>query len=137
MTDTRFCVCNNHEENVLHCLWSCPSLSTVWEEDPQWNFSTVSTQTGFAQQLEYVLASDCSSELFTMITRTVWLRRNKVRFSPPGFPNDQVMQRAVAALMEYRTATPSVQVAEVRTRTRWKAPPSDEFSKVNFDGGNI
>nr|POF20844.1 serine carboxypeptidase-like 18 [Quercus suber] len=84
--------------------------------------------------LEYVLASDCSSELFTMITWTVWLRRNKVRFSPPGFPNDQVMQRAVAALMEYRTATPLVQVAEVRTRTRWKAPPSDEFSKVNFDG---
>ena len=35
--------------------------------------------------------------------------------------------------MEYRTATPPVQAAELRARTRWKAPPS-EFSKVNFDG---
>ena len=80
-----------------------------------------------------VLASDCSSELFATVTWTVWLRRNKVCFFPPGFPNDQVMQRAIAALMEYRTATPPVQAVEVRARTRWKAPPS-EFSKVNFDG---
>nr|POF27448.1 hypothetical protein CFP56_08786 [Quercus suber] len=108
MTDLRCCVSNNHEENVLHCLWSCPSLSTAWEEDRQWNFRTITTLTGFAQLLEYVLASDCSSKLFAMVTWTAWLRRNKVCFSPLGFPNDQVMQRAVAALMEYRTATPPV-----------------------------
>lgn len=101
MTDSRCCVCNSHDENVLHCLWSCPSLSTVWGEDPQWNFRSITTLTGFAQLLQYVLALDCSSELFAMVTWTVWLKRNKVRFSPPGFPNDQVMQRAVAALMEY------------------------------------
>ena len=35
--------------------------------------------------------------------------------------------------MEYQIATPPVQATEVRTRMRWKAPPS-EFSKVNFDG---
>nr|POF06087.1 hypothetical protein CFP56_38228 [Quercus suber] len=57
----------------------------------------------FAQLLAAVFASDCSLALFAFITRTIWLKRNKVRFSPPGFPIDQVMQRATAALMEFRT----------------------------------
>lgn len=71
LTNPRCCVYNNNEENVLHCLWSCPSLSTIWEEDPQWNFRTVTILTSFAQLLEYVFALNCSSELFTMVTWTV------------------------------------------------------------------
>uniref|UniRef100_A0A7N2MLR0 RNase H type-1 domain-containing protein n=1 Tax=Quercus lobata TaxID=97700 RepID=A0A7N2MLR0_QUELO len=58
---------------------------------------------------------------------------NKVRFSPPGFPQDQIMQRAVAALMEFRTANNRVHTVVDRPRVRWKAPPT-EFYKVNFDG---
>lgn len=54
MTNPRCCVYNNHEENVLHCLWSCLNLSTVGEEDPQWNFRNALTLLGFAQLLEYV-----------------------------------------------------------------------------------
>ncbi|XP_075636681.1 putative mitochondrial protein AtMg00310 [Castanea sativa] len=48
----------------------------------------------------------------------------------------QEATRVVAALVAYRTANPPVQVAEVRARTGWKAPPS-EFSKVNFDGATF
>ena len=47
--------------------------------------------------------------IFSMLTRTIWFRCNKVRFSPPGFPLDQVLQRAITSLLEFWVAQPKRQ----------------------------
>ena len=78
-------------EDVLHALWSCPTLSQVWEEDPQWSFRQTSRYYDFTQLLLTVLDLACNVELFATITWTIWFRGNKLRFSPPGLPLDQVM----------------------------------------------
>ncbi|KAK9991443.1 hypothetical protein SO802_026428 [Lithocarpus litseifolius] len=59
--------------------------------------------------------------------------RNKVRFSPLGFPIDQVMQRAITALMDFWTVTNRVHIVVDRPRVKWKVPWT-EFYKINFDG---
>ena len=80
MVDPTCCVCQNNEEDVLHSLWSCPSLSQVWNEDPQWNSLQSTRHNDFAQLLAAVFASDCSLELFAFITWTIWLKRTRSDF---------------------------------------------------------
>ena len=43
------------------------------------------------------------------------------------------MQRATAALMEFRTVTNRVHTVVDRPRVKWRVPPT-EFYKINFDG---
>ena len=74
MVDPTCCVCQNNEEDVLHSLWSCPSLSQVWNEDPQWNSLQSTRHSDFAQLLAVVFASDCTLELFAFITWKIWLK---------------------------------------------------------------
>ena len=74
MVDPTCCACQNNEEDVLHSLWSCPSLSQVWNEDPRWNSLQSTRHSDFAQLLAVVFASDCSLELFAFITWTIWLK---------------------------------------------------------------
>ena len=95
---------SSHREDVLHSLWSCPRLSKVWEEDPQWSFRQTSRYSDFIQLLCAVLDSACNVELFATITWTIWSRRNKYKFSPPGLPLDQIMQTAVNSFLEFRNA---------------------------------
>ena len=36
--DSRCPQCHDYQEDVFHALWSCLSLSQVWDGNPQWNF---------------------------------------------------------------------------------------------------
>uniref|UniRef100_A0A7N2KQ60 Uncharacterized protein n=1 Tax=Quercus lobata TaxID=97700 RepID=A0A7N2KQ60_QUELO len=85
----------NQGEDVIHALWFYPSLSQIWDVDPQWQFRQGSSHSDFAQLLSTVLESRCDIELFAMLTWTMWFRHNKASFSSPNFPLDQVLQRAM------------------------------------------
>ena len=131
-------LCSQHEENVLHALWSCLELAQVWNEDNQWSFKDRMTFHGFPQLLLHVLNSKCSVELFAMQVWTVWFRRNKGRTTPPGFPLNMITQRAYEALMEYRAAqqrTISTR-SSVKSGARW-SPPHDDWYKANFDAATF
>nr|POE73735.1 hypothetical protein CFP56_78752 [Quercus suber] len=91
-------------EDVIHSLWSCPGLTRVWEDDPQWAFRSTTRFQNFPQVLLYVLDSDCSDDMFAMLIWNIWFRRNQVRTSPPGWPLDQVAQQAYQSLQEFRSA---------------------------------
>ena len=131
-------LCLQHEENVLHALWSCLELAQVWNEDNQWSFKDRMTFHGFPQLLLHVLNSKCSVELFAMQVWTVWFRRNKGRTTPPGFPLNMITQRTYEALMEYRAAqqrTISTR-SSVKSGARW-SPPHDDWYKANFDAATF
>uniref|UniRef100_A0A7N2MVZ4 RNase H type-1 domain-containing protein n=1 Tax=Quercus lobata TaxID=97700 RepID=A0A7N2MVZ4_QUELO len=125
--------CTNQHEDVLHALWYWPSVSSIRDEDPQRNFRRNMSFSDFPQLLSDVLDSDCSPEFFSMLTRTIWFRCNKVRFSPSGFPLDQVLQQAITSLLEFRVAQPKRQSPTTRPRASWTAPLG-EIYKINFDG---
>ncbi|KAK7857552.1 putative ribonuclease h protein, partial [Quercus suber] len=97
-------LCSQHDEDVLHFLWSCPSLTQVWNEDLQWSFKNHMTFQDFPQLVLHIFSSGCSVELFAMQAWTIWFRKNKVRTAPPGFPLNLISQKAYDALMEYRLA---------------------------------
>ncbi|KAK9997384.1 hypothetical protein SO802_022070 [Lithocarpus litseifolius] len=64
---------------------------------------------------------------------TIWFRRNKTRFAPPGLPLDQIMQTAIDSFLEFQKAQTPAEPRIARPRTRWFAPPNESF-KINFDG---
>ncbi|KAL0014213.1 hypothetical protein SO802_001282 [Lithocarpus litseifolius] len=131
-------LCSQHEETVLHAIWSCPELALVWEENNLWNFRNHLTFCDFPQLLHHILDSDCSGELFAMQAWTVWFRRNKVRTAPPGFPLNLIAQRAYDALLEFRTAQQRSRNTRPSARTvaRW-SPPTDGWYKANFDAATF
>ncbi|KAF3974951.1 hypothetical protein CMV_001758 [Castanea mollissima] len=65
--DSTCSLCSHHHEDVLHALWSCPSLAQVWDDDPQWNFKNTIRFQHFSQLLHQVLESDCNVEFFAML----------------------------------------------------------------------
>lgn len=52
---------------------------------------------------------------------------------PPSFPLDQVSQRAIASLLEFRATQSQARTQIARPRARWTMPQR-EFYKINFDG---
>ena len=86
VNDPSCSLCAQHNEDVLHSLWSCPNLAQVWNEDPQWSFREQTTFQDFLQLLLHGFESGCSVELFAMRIWTIWYQRNKAQTAPPGFP---------------------------------------------------
>ena len=72
-------------------------------------------------------------ELFAIMVWTIWFRRNTIRVNPTGFPVDQVLQRAIDSLLEFRAAQLRKQPTPPRPLVKW-SPPVEEYYKVNFDG---
>ena len=125
--DSKCSLCAQHDEDVIHALWSCPTLAQVWNEDPQWSFRGQNVFHDFAHLINHIFELGCSVELFAMQIWTIWYQRNKVRSTPPGFPLNQIAQQAYEALLEYRAAQPWHTMAAPTTRqhARWTPPPSD------------
>ncbi|KAL0011488.1 hypothetical protein SO802_006596 [Lithocarpus litseifolius] len=109
--DSTCSFCTQSPEYVLHSLWSCPSLTQVWEDDPQWAFGRTTRFQSFPQVLLHVLEWGCSGDLFTMLTWNIWFRRNKVRTSPLGWSLDQLAQQAYQCLQEFRSTQPRKPIA--------------------------
>ena len=84
-------LCHDHQEDVLHALWYCPTLSQVWEGDPQWSFRGQTCFGTFQELLSHVIQTGCNVELFAMLVWTIWCRRNTIRVNPIGFPLNQVL----------------------------------------------
>jgi len=131
--DSKCSLCAQHDEDVIHALWSCPAFVQVWNEDPQWSFRGQNIFPVFSHLIIHVFELGCSAELFAMQIWTIWFRRNKVRSAPLGFPLNLIAQRAYEALVEYRAAQPrhSLAAPTTRQRARW-IPPPPNWNKANF-----
>ena len=86
ITDPTCTFCTSQAEDVLHAIWCCPNVSQVWDGDHQWQTWWGSLHWSFSQLLSTVMESDCNTEVFAMIAWTLWFRRKKSWFSPPGIP---------------------------------------------------
>ena len=104
--DSKCSLCAQHDEDVIHALWSYLTLAQVWNEDPQWRFRGQKVFHDFTHLITHIFELWCSVELFVKQIWTIWYRRNKIRIAPPRFPLNLIVQQAYEALLEYRTAQP-------------------------------
>ena len=82
--------CNLSVESVLHALWKCSAILTVWDSIPKlWfhhgrSFQTVSDLIIFAHE------EGKNVNLLAMILWSVWYRRNQLRTTNKDYPANQV-----------------------------------------------
>ena len=63
--------CKNEEETVLHALWNCSELDSVWTQI-EWSSRRSSGVTCFKELLSWVLTNHRNRELFAMVTWGIW-----------------------------------------------------------------
>uniref|UniRef100_A0A2N9FDK7 Reverse transcriptase domain-containing protein n=1 Tax=Fagus sylvatica TaxID=28930 RepID=A0A2N9FDK7_FAGSY len=103
-------LCQDHCEDGLHALWTCPIVKQIWESAPDFSALRTSAPTSF-------------SELAC-----------KDRLNLPSEDYIQTWNRAQALLHEYLAVTTEEKIAKPNlSQVRWK-PPQTNYYKVNFDG---
>ena len=72
-------VCGLEQESTLHALWSCPKLNGIWDV----HFNSLRDEAkecvSFLEVFQMCLEKGHPSDMLTMLTSHVWLRRNKLR----------------------------------------------------------
>ena len=63
--------CRNKEETVLHVLWTCSKLDSVWTQI-EWSSRQTSGVTSFKELLSWVLTNHKNRELLVMVTWGIW-----------------------------------------------------------------
>jgi hypothetical protein len=138
-------ICGREEEDTSHVLWSCPGAQDVWGGDAS-NFQKCDWDgNSFKHLLRYVLSKFEKEkvELFAMVARRVWFRRNKWLFEAIFIHPNEVYKSAVVSLEEFRicnnnplitddrdvSETSGVQVSVAPT---WQ-PPLTGKVKINWD----
>ena len=71
--------CHVGEEYVLHALWSCEAVCSVWCSCFPALPSEFSRVNSFRELLELVVYSSLNFEVFAMVCWALWNRRNKMR----------------------------------------------------------
>nr|POE70401.1 hypothetical protein CFP56_61894 [Quercus suber] len=133
------CCDHYHEEpeDVLHTLWSCPSISQAWSQFDTWeNLDCSPCFSSFKDLVEIVVEEGNDLNYFATTVWAIWSRRNSMRTSRQHIPVQQIyteVQKARAA--NVRTIPPRLpdQTTHSEQWSTWKPPPWLKL-KFNFDG---
>ena len=90
-------------EDTTHALWACKELEGVWGS-LSWACSiSLARPQSFNDLLECFLQvqEDYRKELFIMVARAMWNRRNSLKFGHPTIAVDCISSKAGAMLQEF------------------------------------
>jgi hypothetical protein len=99
-------ICTFEIELVLHILWECPAAVDVWSSGSR----SLQKCSGGAVSLSSVLETlmrRCSSvdiELWAVLARKLWLRRNSVVFGGVFISSNQLMRETVISIEDFKRA---------------------------------
>nr|XP_023884104.1 uncharacterized protein LOC111996368 [Quercus suber] len=128
--------CNAEVEDLVHALWSCSLLSSVWEQQSEWQFRMEVSFDMFRELVEYVVEKGKNLELFATTVWAIWHRRNALRTSQTPFPIQQVQQLVRSLRIDFaRSLQPSPLAQAYPTSPNpFDRPPPWPNIKINFDG---
>ncbi|XP_062147743.1 uncharacterized protein LOC133856702 [Alnus glutinosa] len=95
------CCCRDAD---IHALWNCPAAQDVWGGGTLIFQKTVFVGETFMQLVEFCMGrfSIRDMELMAVLSRRIWLRRNKFIFESIFTPPQVIFSEAVALIDEYR-----------------------------------
>ncbi|KAK7859443.1 hypothetical protein CFP56_005898 [Quercus suber] len=129
--------CHEEPEDVLHALWSCPSISQAWTQFDTWRILDPSPCfSSFKDLVETVVEEGKDLNCFATTVWAIWSRRNSMRTSGQHIPVQQIyseVQKARAAYVRTIPPRPPDQANHCEQRSTWKPPPRSKL-KINFDG---
>lgn len=126
--------CKMDPEDTLHALWSCPSLTPIWQVQFAELMRATGSVSSFLDVIQLAQNDTGHVDLFAMMISFIWIRRNKSRTEETVFELEKIPALARDSLQEFQQLRP-IHAAIRRTArsVRWRPPPSG-MVKVNFDG---
>ncbi|KAK7861457.1 hypothetical protein CFP56_011274 [Quercus suber] len=93
-------LCHAGEQLVLHALWFCQDICSVWSSC----FTSLPSEfyrvSSFRDLLELVFCSSLNAEVFVMTCWSIWSRRNKLRVGEVVWPLNKIVGVAWRQLQE-------------------------------------
>lgn len=136
LSDSSCSLCEDHPEDVLHCLWLCDYAKCVWFSNQTFCLPRTRVFRSFGDLANFILTetSSNSTTLFSMVAWSIWTRRNKLRAKQQVWDVSDTIKNAKDLLQEFRDVQSlSLRPLVQREVVRWK-PPSSGLFKINFDG---
>nr|POF20627.1 hypothetical protein CFP56_77331 [Quercus suber] len=99
-------MCSQGPENMLHVLWMCPLLSTVWQVLFPDLVTASSSSSSFFSVIQLAQNNNMRFDLFAWTVSLIWLRRNKVRLGENVVPLSRIPSMASDALQEFHQLRP-------------------------------
>jgi ribonuclease HI len=132
-------ICTIEIESVLHILWECPAVVDVWSSGPK----SLQKCSGGAVNLSSVLETlmrRCSSvdiELWAVMAKKLWLRRNSLVFGGGFISPNQLMREAIISIEDFKRANvPTEKENDFQAipvpPVQWKAHSLGLY-KINWD----
>ena len=108
--------CGDHSESVMHALWLCDQVRSVWMTDPGFLFLVQAKCRTFLELLEVLFShgSCYRVALFATVAWCLWQFRNKFRERQLVWPLHELGERARDLVDEFWEVNPQVQSAPVR-----------------------
>ncbi|XP_075673362.1 uncharacterized protein LOC142642791 [Castanea sativa] len=128
-------LCNDHPEDVLHAVWFCKEISSVWDSLDWFHQLVTAPPVCFRDLLARFLhyREEYRAEIFVIVAWLLWNRRNALHFGRPALPVATICGKAGSYLQGFLQAQSKVPgQSQTPIAQQWRPPDSHCF-KVNFD----
>jgi ribonuclease HI len=139
VSDSLCPLCGLYEETVGHLLWYCQSARDVWIEGPKALHKCTSDDTSFKEIFLLLMEKldEATFQLFIIVARLLWFRRNQVVHGGEMQSPISVMKQAKEQIDTFERATASrvhnsTSAVPINKEKKWEKPPMN-FVKVNWD----
>ena len=110
-------------ENMLHALWMCPLLSTVWQVLFTDLVAASNSCSSFLNVIQLAQQNKSCFDLFAWTTSLIWLRRNKLCLEEDAILISKISSMACDALQEYHQLLPThAKLPHIARAVKWHPP---------------
>ena len=100
ITDPHCDRCCVAAKNIIHALWLCPMLDSMWVATDFWTCRSSTQFLDFRELLGWILQMQNQPELFAFTVQGIWTQRNRTRVQQPGCSFQQLAQESKCRLAE-------------------------------------
>ena len=100
ITDLHCDRCCVAAKNIIHALWLCPMLDSMWVATDFWTYRSSTQFLDFRELLGWILQMQNQPERFAFTVQGIWTQRNRTRVQQPGCSFQQLEQESKCRLAE-------------------------------------
>ncbi|XP_065621705.1 uncharacterized protein LOC136064192 [Quercus suber] len=129
-------LCSRENESVLHALWGCEKVQSVWAQDFGWVDKNKAVSGSFSDLVQLIQEKPHTVLLFSITAWSIWHHRNKSRLQEPSLPLVKIAGFARDYLRSFKTQGFQESHSTGNrhpSQKHWHPPPQDCF-KTNYDG---
>ena len=129
-------ICRVHQEDMVHALYGCLMLSSLWSQTPIWNHEALNGSKNFTDVMGFVFAGNKDPELFSLVIWNLWNRRNNLRLGKTALPLDKITEHARERQLGALSPSANPSLHRRQHQMAWSSPEAQRY-KINYDAATF